>query len=33
MLILFLIGLLLNVVSYQWLRKDIYRQQLHIRGS
>lgn len=33
MLILFLIGLLLNVVSYQWLREDIYRQQLHIRGS
>ncbi|MEA5572197.1 hypothetical protein [Calothrix sp. UHCC 0171] len=33
MLILFLIGLLLNIVSYQWIREGMHKKQLHIQGS
>jgi hypothetical protein len=33
MMILFLIGLLLNFVSFQWMREGIHRKQFHIQGS
>jgi hypothetical protein len=33
MLILFLIGLLLNLVSYQWMREGIHKEKFHIQGS
>jgi hypothetical protein len=33
MLILFLVGLLLNLVSYQWMREGIHKKQFHAQGS
>ncbi len=33
MLILFVIGLLLNIVSYQWMRQGIHRKKLYIQDN